>query len=107
MEDKPFLPKSQNVTWKELLAALVVVAYGITAIIILTFYSRLWGGLMIGIPMVLGKGYWLFWERNHKNEMAQARKNFDESGLGKTFNYGLNVLIVGVVIFFLYRFIVS
>jgi hypothetical protein len=41
MADKTFLPESQDITWKELLAALVVVAYGITAIVIMTFYSRL------------------------------------------------------------------
>ena len=107
MTEKPFLPKSQNITWKELLAALVVVAYGITAIIIMTFYSPLWGGLMIGVAMIFAKGYFIFWERGHKQEMVQANIEFNESGLGKTYTHGLNIIIVGFVVYFLYKFVIN
>ena len=107
MTEKPFLPKSQNITWKDLLAALVGAGYVIGAVIILEFYSRLWGGLMIGVVVVFAKGYWLLWERRHKQEMVQAKKGFNESGLGKLYNYGLNIFIAGAVLYILYRLIVS
>lgn len=107
MSDKPFLPKSQDVTWKELLIALVVVVYGITAIIILESYSRFLGALMIGVPVVIAKVWMLYWERDHKQEMAQGKKEVNESGLGKTFNYGSIFVIAGLVLYFSYRFIVN
>jgi hypothetical protein len=62
---------------------------------------------MIVVPMVIAKIWALCWQREHNQKMAQARNNFDESGLGKLSNYGFKVLIAGLVLYILYRSIVN
>jgi hypothetical protein len=90
--------KSRNVTRKDIITAVIIIAYSISALIIGELYSKTITGMMFGLLFVVAIVQLLRLPKEQKSVIAKAMEKHDKTFIGRVMNISHYILYLAIVV---------